>query len=1381
MPRHSAKEDAVSVGNLSFCIITLKVPRLQERTWRVFHIDKPPRAQPFLRIVDWDAKLDRLTSEIAVEIGAAHFGVWNRAVDYGGVDIVEDDCAVGSRLFAHKRKQPFHRLGSQVGKHPLDQMQCLLRGVVSVLCQLFAQRLRLEVHRHERKREIHFVQKHFDPFLLCSLCSRRVHFKDMGAAQLAGKAIGARIIARAENHQLVDSFRRHLQQILIDDAFACQQPADHPRSALLCQTQLAQIVDHPVQILADKVARIRIVDDPFCRGTFSLNRPDGRDSQRCKTGAFFSTHAAFASVSFSINCPVYYIRMSAPTDVTPRLYLAPPSTGKTEYVLATARSLARGLICQPIVCMPTPIQVRSAYKRLAALGGAIGVQVFTFDHLWAWILQRAHCIYTEPGDATRFRLMQRVLQDLASSGSLLHFHTIVHTQGLAEIMLERVAELTNALVEPDGLFAHWQQISAPARLLDIARIYVAWRKALAQRDWVDRAGVGRLALDVLHASSMPLASVPSPVFFDGFDFLTELQVQTVAAIASLPESDVTCTLTGDIRQRLESDASNDTRFQRTRRRLAVSLGVSARALPRVRPLSFLPPSLRRLHETIVLPPLNPGTEPERSGIDTAHANTKGVADLPQAHNADLQGFPSLQTIEATQRSTEVRAALRWIKRAIVEEQFAPETCALVVRDVATYRAVVTQVAREFGMAIDLQGDLPLRDHAFVAWIEGLLAAVRPDETGAPTLPREIVIDLWRSPWQENTRIDAPESAAELLEIAARQALLLSGVKAWRAALSLAATPREASPDQHGDGTVVHADEYGRVATAFERWLEIVTPPTRATAQAYVEWLESVVDTLVLAGVPTGNAELPDEPDAAHLRHVVAALDHVLRALVLSAAAFDSGTISYAEFVRDLSALLEGALYAPPVPAHGVFVGSLVHARGVPFACVTLVGMAEGELPQRIVEDPYFRQGDRLALQKEFQGVQGEPYGIEREYFEEALARAEQALLLTRPIFAEEGGRSEPSPYWLEIQNALQPPLLHEQAGRMVRFDDAASLVELVRSVAGAHTAGEDGGLPEWLSHRHGELLRYVHAAAEIVATRTRGAANQYDGNLHRWKERFAERFPYDSEWSPTALEGWISCHHFHYAGRVLRLEVIGRPEEGVARWQVGQIYHEILAAYFDPRASAQRTPERLDLLIATHLAAAPDTLGFLDTPAWRVEAESIARAIRESAAHLEKLPGEIVAVEMRFREQSALRLHADGEEIRIRGIIDRLDRMPAGGLRVIDYKTGKGGYDTPRPLLEGKRLQLALYAMAVEQMRDYDSVEDALYYFVHTGEAARWSLAAIEGGKERAYATAAAAASGAVQGIRDGNFVPEPPESGCPDYCPAAGWCWHYRPRGYGR
>ncbi|NBC85595.1 MAG: PD-(D/E)XK nuclease family protein [Bacteroidetes bacterium] len=71
----------------------------------------------------------------------------------------------------------------------------------------------------------------------------------------------------------------------------------------------------------------------------------------------------------------------------------------------------------------------------------------------------------------------------------------------------------------------------------------------------------------------------------------------------------------------------------------------------------------------------------------------------------------------------------------------------------------------------------------------------------------------------------------------------------------------------------------------------------------------------------------------------------------------------------------------------------------------------------------------------------------------------------------------------------------------------------------------------------------------------------------------------------------------------------------------------------------------------------------------------------------------------------------------IRGTIDRLDRHnETGALSIWDYKTGRAAsYDESDPLQNGKTLQWALYAYALEALTS-ETVERAGYFFANTTE-----------------------------------------------------------------
>jgi hypothetical protein len=128
---------------------------------------------------------------------------------------------------------------------------------------------------------------------------------------------------------------------------------------------------------------------------------------------------------------------------------------------------------------------------------------------------------------------------------------------------------------------------------------------------------------------------------------------------------------------------------------------------------------------------------------------------------------------------------------------------------------------------------------------------------------------------------------------------------------------------------------------------------------------------------------------------------------------------------------------------------------------------------------------------------------------------------------------------------------------------------------------------------------------------------------------------------------------------------------------------------------------------------------------------------------------------------------------------------------VIDYKTG-GGRLNVAELNEGRRVQLPLYAMAAQEALDLGQVVEGFYWAILPAERSSLRLsnyrapeAANLGGSTpaaggvgpgAASATARAHVRRIVDGVRAGHFPPIPPPAGCPDYCPAAAWCWRYQP-----
>jgi hypothetical protein len=138
----------------------------------------------------------------------------------------------------------------------------------------------------------------------------------------------------------------------------------------------------------------------------------------------------------------------------------------------------------------------------------------------------------------------------------------------------------------------------------------------------------------------------------------------------------------------------------------------------------------------------------------------------------------------------------------------------------------------------------------------------------------------------------------------------------------------------------------------------------------------------------------------------------------------------------------------------------------------------------------------------------------------------------------------------------------------------------------------------------------------------------------------------------------------------------------------------------------------------------------------------------------------------------------DGDEFRVRGFIDRVDRDSAGRLRIIDYKSGSTPISA-RDLAEGRRLQIALYALAARDALALGEITDGFYWHIGSARASSLKLEKFEGGVEGALRTAVAYAFNHVAGVRSGRFPPIPPPAGCPGHCPGATFCWRYKPKGW--
>ena len=1057
------------------------------------------------------------------------------------------------------------------------------------------------------------------------------------------------------------------------------------------------------------------------------------------------------------------------------LYLAPAAAGKTAYVVDLVRRAARDLQVTPRVVVPTHLQARAFHRRLAQAGGAIGVRVLTFDQLVTECLDAAGEVYVALDDPVCYRLIRSIVDSLP----LYHYAPLAGSPGLIQALGDVIKELKAGMIPAGQFVAAVAATGNEPRLGELALIYAAYQERLQANGWADREGRTWLAWEALRRNPDRLQEW-GLLAVDGFDDLTPAQLALLGALAGRVQQMIV-TLTGHIGGPERPLVHR--RFRITRRRLEQALGVRATSMPagdsgRVLPLAHLEATLFR-------------------------------SDASRVESAD-----AVELVEAPDRATEVRVALRWLKARIVEDEMRPGEVALLARSVEPYRPFILQTAAEFGLPVRLVDGLPLRSNPAVAAILDLLRLMLPqdDDHATPVLSRRLVVEAWRSPyfdWSALPAVGATEPIgiqpgdAEVLNAVARWGRVIEGQEQWEEVLDdLASRPEEDSTvdDERGlPGRVPVGPAAEALRDKFRRFLQRLMPPQGDRSfREFIGWLETLIGSdpafrslrfpvvehpTSLRVVVRARDAVPEvaERDVAALQ----ALKDVLRGLVWAEQALGMDAVGFRRFFEELEGLIETAAYRLPARSDRdeILVADVTQARGIPFRAVAVLGLAEGEFPATLSEDPFLRDEDRMRFRDEFHlPLKLSTESAEAEYFYETITRPRERLLLTRPRLADNGAVWPPSPFWEEVRRLVRVAPRTLTSDTIVPPSRAASWPELMLSLA--RYAGQDS-IHEWIERTAADRLRAVEAAAHILVHRARtGKASPFDGDLSGLGAVFAAMFTPDHRWSPSRLEAYRTCPFLFFVSTVLELEPRPDPVEGLDARQLGNIYHRIFEQVYRTAADPldwEQLVAVLDDVAAQVLDEAPRREGFRETAWWSQTRREIEENVRRSLKALVELGEGFIPYQyevpfgLRGRPPLVVVDGSGKDSFSLRGLIDRVDRTPDGRLRIIDYKTAGPASYGQVALRRGKKIQIPLYALAARDALRLGEPVEGFYWHVRTAEPSSFTLAKY--GPEKAMHLAVEHAWEAVRGARSGWFAPRPPEDGCPSYCPAAAFCWHYRLR----
>jgi ATP-dependent helicase/DNAse subunit B len=1119
--------------------------------------------------------------------------------------------------------------------------------------------------------------------------------------------------------------------------------------------------------------------------------------------------------------------------MTVQLLLAPARGGKTAHAISRIRGLHGSAPLAPVwVVLPNFPQVTGFRRRLAQAGGALGVEAGTFYRLYADVLSRAGMLAPRLFDPVQHRLLRAIVDRFCAEGHLCHYAPLRDKPGFVRALRTLVQELKRARVHRDAFAAG--VADQPPRLAELAAIYAAYQDWLVTSGWTDAEGQGWLAAQALERDPALYADLALLVV-DGFDEFNPTQLEVLRLLAGRATETI-ITLTGDPAPL--PPYRGDGGARPAHRRFARALSMLTTALDSFLhpPFSILPPPFSMSPPL----PLSPAPPPPLSPSPPPLVHLEANLFEPNAAQCPADG--AVAFVEAQDRRQEVRAALRWLKARIVQDGMAPHEVALLARDLDPYLPFLEETAAEFGLPLHLAAGADLLSNPAVAALLSLLSLPALDWPRRPLV--EALASPYFD-WSAILEESGVGLGARLDAVARAGLVIQGLDQWYQALDRRVEVQAEAGAAGEEEGVASSDLPIGEEALAlrhaFARFVGRLTPEPQAALRDTVAWVEGIIGDDPDLAHPSAAAqddgslrvvarvrEAENEPGGRPLarRDVAAlqALKDVLRGLVLSESLLSSPLppspplpcspappppplpagdrpgggsplfsplpageglgegVPYPRFFAELHSAVEAATYALPSPEEsGLLVAPLLHARGLSFRAVALVGLSEGEFPAAEREDPLLREEDRALLRARGLPLEPRLRGEEVTLFYEAVTRARERLLLCRPYLADDGQAWEPSPYWRHLQRLVSASARRVRPVELL-LDEAASPQEFLTVAAQSEASsapleGDGAGDPEWQA---------VLAGAEVVRARlARSPAGPHEGDLSPLAPALTARYGPDHVWSSSRLETYAKCPLHFYVAHALRLEPRAVPQEGFDPLILGSIYHRVLERVYQlaPAEPLSALPE----IAREVFTDAPREYGFRPTPLWEQQQREFLQVLERTVVALEETRAEYVphAQELPFGLHGApsLTLHSPSSilpplssTIQIRGYIDRVDRAPDGSLRVIDYKAGSSRISA-RELEEGTRLQLPLYALAVRDALRLGPVTDGFYWHIGSASPSYLRLGRYEGGVEGAIEQAVEHVLAYVAAVRAGQFAPMPPAGGCPGHCPAVGFCWRYAPR----
>lgn len=969
-----------------------------------------------------------------------------------------------------------------------------------------------------------------------------------------------------------------------------------------------------------------------------------------------------------------------------RVICGPAGSGKTARMRGLCLDRARLDPGAALWLGPTHRAVEEVREEaIREAGSLVGLRMAAFSDFLDEIVRHNDPQARLLSEVQRRLLAEDLLADLQARGRVPHFERVLEMRGFSDGLLGLLEELRRARIPPGAFAESAEQGGAKGR--QCAAVYTAYRRELQRRQLHDREGSAWHAHDLLERGlRRPYGSVKA-VFLDGFSDFSPAQSGVIGVFArdvgeiwvSLPGEP------GDERAELFA------RPRETLRRLE-KLGAAVEFLERsAGPKATLRPGgLVHLERELFRPLRRVATSDDASGVE--------VIEAPGVHG-------------------EVRLVARRIKTLLVDG-VAPDAVVVAARDLPAYAELVREVFDEYAIPVDVEGNEPLTRNPAVAL---LLRAVRlPEEdwpfAGVTALLRHT---YFRPNWAETAAsADLPQKAEALLRLLGeprgREAYLRAADR-W-AQQQQPGLEDEQAEESRRRRTHDLARECGPFLHRFFRAWDAA--PERGALAEHAAWLERFA------------ADLGISEAAASRGRDQAALALLFEELQRWREEGPGRPVDRRTFVRRLAALANAAGLPRTRRGPGrVRVLSAAQARHVGAAFLFIVGLGERGFPRLTPPPSLLDEDERQALALSGLATAGEADLLSDEMllFYQVVTRACRGLVLSYPAVDERGHALLPGSFLSAVLACFGEGIVPAERRNMLiegyDRDTPLSAAEYRVRVAAVSREGGSARRPA------GDLGANLAAAAELVRMRFRVREhNPYDGVFRdpAVVADVARAFGPERIFSPTALEDYVACPFKFFLRHALRLEPLEEPREGIEVTRRGQAFHRALArlhrrlredeVHLPSDAVAAQAQEEVARAVEEDVQRAPS---LASRELWQLEGRRLLRLAARYGVQWQRFVEPWLErgvaprphhFEIDFGLPAAEGAEAHGPlvircedvEIRVSGRIDRVDVAEladgSAGFWVIDYKTGSSAHYTSTDLAQFRRLQLTLYALAVEEV-----------------------------------------------------------------------------------